>query len=479
MTMASDTDAVAQEQVTFIPHHLPGLEAGEYQLTVSQHIEDGAGNRITGDTLASTYSFAVRSDRFSLKKPGETVYSVFPADNATGEYSAVLPHVVFTRRTFPWSRTLTEHPPPTVDAKADVPTWLAVLLLDQDDPAIAPTAAKIGDLFPPKLCATSTLGPHYSYFWNATDASGLEPGEQLSDPVRILDLPLDFFWRIAPTSEDLKLLAHARKVSLLPKATATGVAGQGEPVGDFAVVFGSRLPQTGRKTQAVLVSLEGLGPFLPTDSNGGPPAGTSFSGSLNIRLAVLQSWTFFSTGEAARFTDRLLALDGAAPVSGQVAQAGLRLPYTGNDLTVRKALSAGYAPLEHSLRTGGRTVSWYRGPLTPYQIAKSGLSFPITSPDKATAFDPTTGLFDVSYAAAWTLGRMLGLQDRAFAAALYRWKKGLARKAVAGAEDKVVQQRFAALLRADAKRPRAASSGAAQPHVLLRSLLNILAEPPR
>jgi len=295
--------------------------------------------------------------------------------------------------------------------------------------------------------------------------------------VRVLDLPLDFFWRIAPTSEDLKLLAHARTVSLLAKATAAGVAGQGEPVGDFAVVFGSRLPQTGRKTQAVLVSLEGLAPFLPTDPNGGPPVGTKFDGSLNIRLAVLRSWTFFSTGEAARFTERLLALDGAASGDGKTVEASLRLPYAGNDLTVRKALSAGYAPLEHNLRTGGRTVSWYRGPLTPYQVAKGELSFPITSPDKATVFDPTTGLFDVSYAAAWTLGRMLALQDRAFAAALYRWKKGLAREVRAGAENNVMQQRFAALLRAAARPRAAAAPGPAAPHALLRSLLHILAEP--
>src|SRR2546421_10404195 len=117
--MAPDTDSATQEQVTFIPHHLPGLDAGEYQLTVSQHVEDGVGNRITDDTLASTFRFAVRSDRFSLKKPAETVYGVFPADNATGEYSAVLPHVVFTQRTFPWMRSLTAGQPPP-DLKADV-----------------------------------------------------------------------------------------------------------------------------------------------------------------------------------------------------------------------------------------------------------------------------------------------------------------------------------------------------------------------
>jgi hypothetical protein len=37
-------------------------------------------------------------------------------------------------------------------------------------------------------------------------------------------------------------------------------------------------------------------------------------------------------------------------------------------------------------------------------------------------------MFDVSYAAAWELGRLLALQSKSFAINLYRWKRSHARK---------------------------------------------------
>ncbi len=38
------------------------------------------------------------------------------------------------------------------------------------------------------------------------------------------------------------------------------------------------------------------------------------------------------------------------------------------------------------------------------------------------ATTPISGMFDASYAAAWQLGRLLALQDQAFAQALFRFR---------------------------------------------------------
>jgi len=38
-------------------------------------------------------------------------------------------------------------------------------------------------------------------------------------------------------------------------------------------------------------------------------------------------------------------------------------------------------------------------------------------------YDSTSGLFDVSYAAAWELGRMLTLQNQRLAVELFNWKR--------------------------------------------------------
>jgi len=458
MTNSSQNNPLLNELVTFIQHDVPGLPDGEFKLTISQRLDDSKGQPINDDALAASYTFAVLGDRFRLQNPENVVYTVFPEDNGNGEYTTVLPHVVFTKSTFPWTRYPTSSepetpPPPGSSSDANVPTWLAVLLFDADDvaefPSLspAPQNATMGDLFPTAIHSASTLGDNYSYFQSARDTTGLDIGDQLTDPIQVVDVPLELFWKIAPTVNDLALLAHVRKVSLINKPTIAGVSDVGEPVGSFSIVFGNRFPQTQKRSLACLVSLEELQPFLPTDEDGGAPAGNEFDGSRFIRLAVLRSWTFFSTGQSATFVDQLLRLNGRAEGSETDAEnTNLRLLYAGTNKVIRDALSMGYVPLNNELRTAGKTVSWYRGPLVPYLISKPNLSFPIASPDQATAFDPTTGMLDDSLAAAWTIGRMVALQDKAFSTALYNWKRGLTQQVAAAIEEEIMREKFGIVL---------------------------------
>lgn len=446
--MSTAKSVLQNEVVTFIQHKLPGFPDGEYELKVSQKVDDAKGDPISGDTLHNEYQFAVQGDRFSLSSPSTLIDSVFPPDNAAGEYSAVLPHAVFRKESFPWSRdvknpivSLAEEP----EVDADVPTWLYVLLLDEDDPVTrrSPTAGTIGDLFPERLNEHSTLKDNYSYFYMAKSTT-LEPGQTLGDPIEYIDLPLEFFWKIAPTLDDLKLAAHVREVNLLIKATEPGGVGPGVPTGTYSVVFGNRLPQTNKQTTAYLVSFEGLGPLLPTDEGMAPKG--DFDGSRNLRLAVLTSWTFASMGQPATFIDQLLELNGRKDPKGpDAANTNLRLEYEGKNRLIGDATTMGYVPLNTTLRTGEKAVSWYRGPLTPY-LPKVTIEPPLASADPANAFDPTTGIMDQSYGAAWTLGRLLALQDTGFSTALYEWKKGLTQQVVDGIEDEILRSTFEAVL---------------------------------
>jgi hypothetical protein len=456
MANSSQENELLNQLVTFIQHDVPGLPAGEFKLTVSQRLKKDE-IQINDEPLINEYTFAVLGDRFRLKNPAEVLYTVFPEDSGRGEYDTVLPHVVFTKSTFPWTRyptsTEPERPPAGAATEANVPTWLSVLLFDEDDLtpggplSLEPVMATIGDLFPKSLYEPSTLRDNYSYFYKATDTSGIDIGDALTDPIQIVDIPLELFWKIAPTIEDLKLLAHVRKVSLINKPTMPGVSDLGEPVGTFSIVFGNRLPQTQKKTFACLVSLEELQPFLPTDEDGGPPPGHKFEASRFIRLAVLKSWTFYSTGQSATFVEQLLRLNGRPDGSETIAEnTNLRIIYKGANKIAGNALSMGYVPLNNGLRTGGKTVSWYRGPLVPYFIPELGIRFPISSPDEATVFDPTTGMLDASLAAAWTIGRMVALQDTSFSTALYQWKKGLTQKVINYIEEQILREQFSFVL---------------------------------
>lgn len=78
-----------EKLVSFIQHDLPGLKDGQYRLKVSQNMQH-EGKALFDEPLSAEYNLAVLGDRFSLSNPANTLYSVFPAANASGRYDAVL-----------------------------------------------------------------------------------------------------------------------------------------------------------------------------------------------------------------------------------------------------------------------------------------------------------------------------------------------------------------------------------------------------
>ncbi|HZD49400.1 MAG TPA: hypothetical protein VE178_11710 [Silvibacterium sp.] len=459
MTPSVSSDGLNQV-VTFIEFHLPGLQAGSYTLNLSQTVIDDQGEQLNDLKMESKYRMAVEGDRFSLAKPAEIIFANFPEDNGSGQYGNVLPHVVFANQTFPWSR----EPQANDTIKPGRATWLTVLLLDENDfptgTTIAPVNGKVGDLFPKSVYPDSTLPEDaVSYFRNAQDTSVLELGESVDDSIQYLDLDFDLFQKLAPTLEELHYMAHARRVDLKPKPTIPRVSDIGEPIGDFSIVFGNRLPQAKKKSFAFLVSLEDMGDLLPDDSGDAtlPPNIKA------IRLAMLSQWSFFTMGAAADFDSRMLALNGRTTGNNppDARNTNLRLEYSGTNDVVKHALEMGYVPLNQTMRTGEKNVSWYRGPLISCEIEDGKVTIPVKSADDATIFDPTTGLLDESYAASWSVGRLLALQDKGFSTALYAWKKGLGAKVLLEIENESLERRFAALTSAlPAARIRAAEARA-------------------
>ena len=463
----------ANEFVTFLQHQLPGLEDGGYQLTISSVVHDAADQALSGEPLGRSYAFAVKGDRFALSNPAATIASVFPASNATGEFATVLPHVVFNAASLPWARYPTKTIPPLPatgqDTDSDVPTWLAVLLLDEDD----------GIILDPVIGTVSSLyagNGVYSYLTGLTPGQGLEYGETVDDAIQTIDIPLSLFTVIAPTLADLNLTSHVRQVSVENKPMALGAQPPDDPIGTFSIVIGNRLPQQDKVSHAYLVSLEGLQDYLPASGDGGSAAGGSgVNMAWSLRLAVLQHWTFNTKGDTALFVELLEALNGRTGTA-DAANTNLRLVVDGASPPISTALLSGYVPMNHLLRTAETTVSWYRGPLSPVDRARAGPSLPVASPDQALAFDPTTGMLDASLAAAWTVGRLVALQDQSFATSLYAWKRGQAQDVVDAAERQIIDDALGGLIAAPAQ-PAAAQPAAARPSTatLLNDTMRLLA----
>lgn len=379
----------------------PPLDAGVYDLEIRHHVP------ALGESYEGAMAFAVAAPRFGLL-PGD-VYAVYPPESAEGGFGGATPHVVFSRRTLPWETTLDGASRDAGDRRP----WMALLVLGADDfapaPIPAPAPRTLRDLLSPP---SGVAGPEVA----------LGPGEAQGDPCLTLDLPVGLFRSLAPPVEDLVYLAHVREVGTGAKETASYLE-----EGWFSLVTANRLPASADdasaaapENRAVLVSLVGMRRFLP----GGDAAADG-----SVRLAVLAAWTFRSRGRdcfAAAMERLALGRTALAPgPDGAGRDAGDAVPDDA-ERRVRLAHGRGYVALEHTLRTeGGRTVSWYRGPLLPFRREKADRYTPRLAPDHALRYDPADGMFDVSYAAAFQLGRLLALQDRHFAAALDRFRRDM------------------------------------------------------
>ncbi|MDJ0838378.1 MAG: hypothetical protein QNK37_17810 [Acidobacteriota bacterium] len=362
--------------VQFLDYQKPALEAGDYTISVRQEVEIPAG--IPEETFyGRELHFKVQGERFSLNP--EVVHAVFPPSGSLGRHHDCLPHIALTRSTFPWERSAypgDSHEP-----------WLALLLFDEEEieqEAVVEKIITLGDL---KTSTDADFPP-----------LTLETGQQGKDSVTVVDIARDLFEAILPGMSELKFLAHVRR-----RQEQHGASG--EEKRELAIVMGNRLPRAGARSTLHLVSLEerfkGSGEF-DFKTNQKP-----------IRLVSLYSWRF-----------ACLDQQNFETLVEELQTGIVRLPNPGNEAAVEPYLARGYVPISHRLRQGDRTYSWYHGPLA---TCDSALEFTDDSrlptlSDALIRYHRDIGLLDMSYAAAFELGRVLALEDGRFHPLLYQWK---------------------------------------------------------
>ena len=77
----------------------PGIEAGEYVLSVS-HVLDGVN---TGD-LGLTQQLTVSAPQFTM--PQADVVQLYPPDGGAGRFAHVFPFVLLAEPLLPWERAM-------------------------------------------------------------------------------------------------------------------------------------------------------------------------------------------------------------------------------------------------------------------------------------------------------------------------------------------------------------------------------------
>jgi hypothetical protein len=421
-------------QLKFLQFHLPSLLPGNYTLAVEQTLKTPGRPAISKDNVFNAQlDFTVAGERLLLAPTH--IQAVFPPEGSLLDHANILPHLVLTRSTAPWERLANPADPES--------PWLALLLLE-DGEAFTQSTVKLSDL--------AARLPHFAP----------EPGEDPNATATLLELPWQgMAVQSLPTLAELKLLCHVRQSKY--------AAGNDGP--EQAVVVGNRLPAKGVRSTVHLVSLEGRYPNGKTfDAGSGP----------TVALVSLKSWSFaclrtyllkqpaldqlksgYSTFKAdfdklaplveVEVTGQSAFLDRAGQLLGREVPADYRpallaaaeLRQTFRELVhalhvgtlclpahggASDLLGAGFMPLPHQFRDGQPLVSWYHGPLTPATAPAGAASLPVRAADALLRYHVGTGLLDVSYAAAWKLGRLLGLSSKTFSVALYNWKRTVAQQ---------------------------------------------------
>ncbi|MCC3773262.1 hypothetical protein [Streptomyces sp. UNOB3_S3] len=392
MTQPAAAGDTPRFSVHFHDNHVPAAPGGLYTITLDHTV---SGEKVGTDSLPTArQNFEIRSPQFTLDD--SFVHALHPAPAASGAFEYVLPHITLNRLILPWERALDPAAP-------DLP-WLALLLFAEgelpDDPkaqghvstrTVRELLTTTGDVLVPDITLDAEVPP-----------------ELHDSSCSTIDVPADVFAAAVPRRDDLTHLCHVRKVTDR-QSPRVRRAGEELEVGDYAVVVANRFPRTAGRYAAHLVSLEGFAGHLD-----GTPPGPSV-----VRMVSLRAWSFEAAPDANAHFATLIRHMADDP-----AGLGLRLrpraPGTAAASAATERLDLGYVPVDHALPSGEHSFAWYRGPLTP------GVAQSVPVPDgghhrhadEALIYLTDTGVFDVSYAAAFTLGRALALSDATLAAAV-------------------------------------------------------------
>ncbi|MGK5543607.1 hypothetical protein ACSNOH_02540 [Streptomyces sp. URMC 127] len=386
-TAAGDTPRFS---VHFHDNHIPAAPGGLYTITLDHTVSGGPVG--SDDLPPARQQFEIRSPQFTLD--GSFVHALHPAPAATGAFEYVLPHITLSRLILPWERALDP-------AEPGLP-WLALLLFAEEELPDDPKAQGHVRTRTVRELLTRTDGvltPDITL-----DAE--VPPELHDSTCTTVDVPSDIFAALVPRRADLAHLCHVRKVTDRHAARVRR-AGEKLEAGDYAVVVANRFPRTAGRYAAHLVSLEGFAAHLD---------GTRPDPSV-VRMVSLHAWSFDAAPDANAHFATLIRHMADDP-----AGLGLRLrpstPGTAAPASATDRLDLGYVPVDHALPSGEHSFAWYRGPFTP------GVAQRVPVPegghyrhaDEALIYLTGTGVFDVSYAAAFTLGRALALSDATLAA---------------------------------------------------------------
>ena len=468
--------------MTLHPYIWPHLRPGSYRVDLRQTMTGGGLQ--AADTLpARAQHFEVTAPRFSM--PGNEVFGVFPPPNATGPFAGRLAQIVLRSRTLPWDRA----------ASASEP-WLALVVLADGEanflPDVTATSAYTAGRTPAGIPADARCAALEVPLKVVTDAFPAASELDLLAHVRHVD-PSETEYADSDgwvsvlianrlpqpaTSYAAYLISLEGQLDLLPAPGAVADQAPKRGVFDDIFIMATELPHLPKVRQQPSAGPQrAAGPtraFVEHDVRRGDAGvaistgGTGATGFAKIarlvshtvdfahlgdvvaidsnlletfRFPVLAHWEFSCSDEDGDFAGYMNHLDvgllGTAPVVDP------RAP-------VVPVAATGHLALAHCDRRGEPGQVWYRGPFTPAKITREPAGRPYHVADQARRVG-SDGREDISYAAAFEVGRLLAMSDLQYLRALRQW----------------VRQEFVSRRRKDVAEPYLAGLGVTLPYDIL------------
>ena len=400
-------------QMRLVSFYQPGIGDGSYDVTLNQTVT------APGATIVPvTRRFVVAGPRFALD-PSD-VHAQYPPAAASGPFADVLPHVVLTKRLLPWERPC----PPL----ARTTPWFALLTFQEGellaDPDADPTKLAISG-----YAVTTTVTDLLAEASTTVRVPHVTPDtpDEAAMSCQVITVDAATFAAVVPTGWELPYLAHGRDVD----ADAKVLLDMADP-GQFSVVVANRFPPAGSAdARRPLHRAPGVAggvrrPARRVDA--GDAVGANGQARVAVQLDVLVPGRSEPDVQRSRPEPRLRPTGALRPANTlrlALIPAQATMPGAAPDPSAVAVtrLGDGYIAAGYHARSGEDGFAWYRGPCTPSVPDASFEPGTFATASSATIFDPATGVFDHSLAAAWQCGRSLALAGQAFAEALLRLRQ--------------------------------------------------------
>ncbi|PIG84497.1 hypothetical protein AARAC_009926 [Aspergillus arachidicola] len=404
----------------------PGLQGGGHTITTTQEI-DGQP-----DALQGTQPFYV--DKLLFQLPEGDVHSVYPPQGHQ-EWAEALPHVVFNTPSTPWEwaasditdeedyeKTETECPGWRIfrdidgmndeDKPVKQTKTLSVPMQFSDIERLRHTVSPVANENPPDPTATAELIFLKKELFTGLFCKHDEEGQ----PVMGADSDV----------RPYRFLAHRRDINATGMAKASKTATEDDQQ-SYSVILSHRTGPTSAAEPinciAHLVSIRGI-EAMPRNNIWPIPDTAKF-----VAMSSLYSWSyscyptttpnihnqFVTLGESCRML-RSVVTEKDLAGSGDLSDVQKR---------VLLRLDNGYTMARYRVKTGEFTACFTRGAFVPVKnVAVEDIwgSLSNTGND-LQILDQQLGIMDITYAAAWQLGRTMAIADPAFVTSL-----GLVRK---------------------------------------------------